>query len=336
MHIAIIGAGLSGAACARVLADAGHTLVLFDKGRGPGGRMSTRRTTTPLGAVQFDHGAQYLTVRDTAFRQQMSEWEDAGIAAVWHGRFVNITSTGEREGVGIYPRWVGVPGMNSLVKAALDGFDVRFGTRVHGLARHDGQWGLVGEGGDVGGRFDAVVVAVPAEQVEPLIGAYAPELADHALAVTSAPCWTVMALFDGPVPGAGFDGAKIAASDMPLAWVARDSSKPGRPALSTAGAESWVVHASPEWSAANLERAADDVCQDLVAALRAMTDAPEPVWASAHRWRFAQVDQRAPEEGTSLSGWQADIQLGVCGDWRLGPRAELGWLSGRNLGRVIA
>ncbi|WP_269139402.1 FAD-dependent oxidoreductase [Burkholderia vietnamiensis] len=42
-HIAIVGAGIAGLACARVLSDAGHHVTVYEKSRGVGGRMSTRR-----------------------------------------------------------------------------------------------------------------------------------------------------------------------------------------------------------------------------------------------------------------------------------------------------
>ncbi|MEK9973306.1 MAG: FAD-dependent oxidoreductase [Deltaproteobacteria bacterium] len=42
-EIAIVGAGISGLMAATYLAEKGKKSVLFDKGRGPGGRMSTRR-----------------------------------------------------------------------------------------------------------------------------------------------------------------------------------------------------------------------------------------------------------------------------------------------------
>ncbi|MEO9491375.1 MAG: FAD-dependent oxidoreductase, partial [Marinomonas sp.] len=41
--IAVVGAGMAGLTCANELAKAGFAPVLFDKGRGPGGRMAARR-----------------------------------------------------------------------------------------------------------------------------------------------------------------------------------------------------------------------------------------------------------------------------------------------------
>jgi predicted NAD/FAD-dependent oxidoreductase len=85
-RIGIVGAGMAGLSCATLLAAAGHRVVLFDKGRGPGGRMATRRVATDLGEVVFDHGAQYLTARDPDFVTQVERWRDAGHVARWRRR----------------------------------------------------------------------------------------------------------------------------------------------------------------------------------------------------------------------------------------------------------
>lgn len=64
-RVAVIGAGIAGISCARVLRDAGHAVRVFDKSRGIGGRMATRRGESS----SYDHGAQYFTARDPGFRQ---------------------------------------------------------------------------------------------------------------------------------------------------------------------------------------------------------------------------------------------------------------------------
>ena len=80
--IAIIGAGISGLSCASQLQQAGINVTLFDKSRGTGGRMSTRRGE----GWQCDHGAQYFTARDPAFRAEVARWQAAGVAAPWQPR----------------------------------------------------------------------------------------------------------------------------------------------------------------------------------------------------------------------------------------------------------
>ena len=63
--IAIIGTGIAGLSAARALRDAGHVVQLFDKSRGSGGRMSSKRSD----AGALDMGAQYFTARDRRFER---------------------------------------------------------------------------------------------------------------------------------------------------------------------------------------------------------------------------------------------------------------------------
>ncbi|MGH8831163.1 MAG: FAD-dependent oxidoreductase, partial [Polaromonas sp.] len=67
-HVAVVGAGIAGIACARTLAQAGHRVTVFEKNRGAGGRMATR--DSEFGG--FDHGVQYFTVRDARFEKALA------------------------------------------------------------------------------------------------------------------------------------------------------------------------------------------------------------------------------------------------------------------------
>ncbi len=328
MSIAVIGAGIAGAACARRLVEAGRTVVLFDKARGPGGRMSTRRAETPLGTVAFDHGAQYVTARSPAFAEAMEGWRAAGAAAAWRTDFGVWDDSGPAPVVPSTTRWVGAPGMNGLVRAALAGLDVRFNQRVAGLTGAAGAWRLRFENGEEAGPFDAVVCATPAEQVAPLLGDPSPHLAEQAEAAASTPCWTVMAVLPH---AATIVYSAMAWTDSPLGWVALQDARPQR-AGAPDGAQAWILQANSRWSRQHLEDEPEAVIAALVTAFRARVDAPEPIWTAAHRWRFAQVEHAA---GAPF-GWDGAQRLATCGDWRLGPRVELAWTSGDALGRALA
>ena len=302
MTIAIVGAGIAGLSCAARLAEAGAPVSLFDKGRAPGGRLSTRRAETRLGAVSFDHGAQYFTARDPDFRRQVADWQRDGIAAPW-------PAAGD-------DAWVGVPGMNAPARALAGGRAIALSCRIDAIARDGAGWHLVGA--DTG-AFDRAVVALPAEQAAALLRPVAPEMAALAAATPSDPCWTAMASFAAPlaIPG---DVVKRAG---PIGWAARNSAKPGR-----GGPESWVVQASPDWSRRHLEETPEAVLPLLLSALGDVTGnpLPEPVHAAAHRWRYARSGTLGQD-----TLWDAALGLGACGDWLLGPRVEAAWLSGRRL-----
>ena len=51
--VVVIGAGMSGIACARALQAEGVPVRLIDKGRGIGGRMATRRTAVALSLIHI-------------------------------------------------------------------------------------------------------------------------------------------------------------------------------------------------------------------------------------------------------------------------------------------
>jgi renalase len=312
MRIAIIGAGMSGLSGAAALADHDHEVALFDKGRGPGGRMSTRRIEVDGRTWRFDHGAQYFTVRDAAFAAEVAGWERDGIVARW-------PAAGD-------DAWVGVPGMNAPVRAMAARHAVSWNTRIDAIVRVDDGWRLASDAVavDPAAQFDAVIVAVPAEQAAPLLAPVHPAFSQAAARSHSAPCWTALIAFDEPIR----TDVRTMRDAGPIGWAARDGSKPGR-----GDAETWVVQAGPEWSAAHLEAAPDTVAPALLRLLaeRLELALPAPAYLSAHRWRYA---RSAPADNGAL--WDGALGIGVCGDWLTAPRVEAAWLSGRALAdRII-
>lgn len=309
MRVGIIGAGMAGLSCADGLVAHGHAVTLFDKARGPGGRMSTRRMTTPLGEATFDHGAQYFTVRDPAFRSLVDEWELQGLVARW-------MPAGKEA-------WVGVPGMNAVIRAMVARHDTRYARMVQGIARVGGGWRLVGEQIEAD-PFDALVLALPAEQTAALLGPIDLEMARQAAMARSQPCWSSMFAFYAPL---GTD-RDVVRDHGPIGWAARNSAKPGRE-----GPEAWVVQAKPSWSAAHLAAPPARIQKLMLAALAEALgiEIENPIASAAHRWLYAL------SAGSGQGAlWNSEIGIGVCGDWLLGPRVECAWLSGRTLADAMA
>ena len=336
MDILTIGAGIAGLTAARRLEAAGHRVTVLDKGRAPGGRVSTRRIVNEdadraeLASLAFDHGAQYFTVRDPRFEAEVQAWHQARVAQVWHGRLAAFDSEGREAVDDECTRWVGVPGMSAIARHLARGLDVRCGVRVTTLTRLSApgappRWQATADHDMTVGPFDAVVLALPAPQAVPFL-AESPALAATVAAVRMHPCWAVLVAFDGRVP-TRFDAAFVGAS--PLAWVARDRSKPQR-----GFAETWVLHASAAWSAAHVDDGADVVGPFLLNAFADLVPRglPHPAWLAAHRWRYACAE---PALG---SGVLVDdsIRLIVAGDWLRGNRVEGAFLSGLAAADAVA
>ena len=309
MRVAIVGAGISGLACAHRLRDAGIAVSVFDKARGVGGRLATRRSKLRGRAVGFDHGATHFTARSDGFRRLVGQWEAAGLAARWPAAGADS--------------WVGTPTMTAPIKALASGIDVSLSTPVTALTRSGEGWTLHSEAVRLG-DFDAAVVAIPSEQAAPLLSLHDFEMARAAMSVRSYPSWSAMFAFRERIA----DLPDFLRGARPIATAARDRAKPGR----TPG-ERWVVQADWTWSEANLGRDSADVSEALLAALAAVAGRPlpRPFHSTAHRWLFAQPSGR---DLTTL--WNDAIGLGACGDWLYHGFAEYAWLSGHVLGAAIA
>jgi predicted NAD/FAD-dependent oxidoreductase len=271
--------------------------------------MSTRQTE--LGG--FDFGAQYFTASSESFKKAIVAWRKAKLVAAWDAKLVRLEGgvalPASRDAETLKQRYVAVPGMSALAQHLAEGLDIRTGQLVKRIEAHgDHQWLLKVESDSApidasAGPFDAVILAIPSVQAAPLLSV-APKLAAHAERARYAPCWALMLGFQDSLY-LPFDGAWVKSSR--LSWISRDSSKQQR-----RPGEHWVAHASAEWS---IEHFDDDVERAKEKLLKAFHDATglqvQPIYATVHRWRFAQALQ-------TISGdclWDSTLRIGACGDW---------------------
>lgn len=339
-HIAVVGAGIAGITCARTLAQAGHRVTVFEKSRGAGGRMSTRETE--FGS--FDHGTQYFTVRDERFEKALAT--ASGLVRPWSANTVRILDDKGRVVAASLPaneaHWVAKPGMNALVRQwaqpLTDAGRMVLETRVAFIEEDKldpTRWQLQTEGPGAGvhSGFDAVVLAIPAPQAHALLrdseqgDALLPGLAG----VNVSPCWSLMVAFpqalQPTLSSLGPQWNVARSTHHRIAWLARESSKPGRGPI-----ERWTVQASPEWSKRHLEDDAERVKAKLLRAFTEVTGIhAEPPYAEVHRWRYAQTTKPLGK----THAWDARSRIGVCGDWCLGHRVEDGFVSGLEMALAI-
>lgn len=285
-EVIVIGAGLAGLTAADAVRRAGRRVVVLEKSRGIGGRLATRRTRD---GFDFDHGAAGVQARPEAFAAFLAEAEAGGLAARW-GR-----------------DWVGMPGMSGLVRGLAAGLDIRFGVTVLSVSRRNGVWNV---SGDDGSSLEAasVVCTAPAPQTGRLCAAV-PAMAEAASAALMVPCWTLMAAFERCDPASG---EALAWAAGPLASATRACGKPGRAMAPVR----WVAHARRDWTEAHLEDDREAVQEALLAALVPLVGAEgTPLYAAAHRWRFARVAAPVGRPCVAVDG------LVAAGDWLLGPEA---------------
>ena len=338
LNIAIIGAGIAGITAARTLVQAGHHVHVFEKSRGAGGRMSTRETNFGT----FDHGAQYFTVRDPRFSLAIQAVPGTtDICRPWSANAVRVLDplghVFEAARATQEAHFVAKPGMNALVRHWAEplGKAISYNTQVNHLERGaKGLWTVHTEAKKFTG-FDHVLLAIPVLQAESLLKASSKEAANAQWfkamdAVDVAPCWTMMVAFPNATqPNLHIGPQWNAARSIHhrIAWLTRESSKPGRGKV-----ERWTVQASAAWSSEHITDTEARVTAKLLRAFAELTGIrAEPAHAQVHRWLYAKTIKPL---GVSYQYNPAN-GLGTCGDWHLGHRVEDAFVSGLELALAV-
>lgn len=331
--VAVVGAGIAGAAIARALVLAGHTVHVFDKSRGSGGRLASRRVNWVdrdgnAATTQLDHGAIGFTASTAAFQTYVDLALQEGRLAEWRPKRSAASVQPEGDAVLYY---VPTPDMPALCRHLLDGVAAHWCFAVDGLHRSTLGWQVQAGAVHHPVQFDTVVLALPPAQAASLLGPHRLDWARLASAVPMQPCWTLLGIAADSEPALGWDMARPATGL--LACVLRNESRPGRTRVP--GQAHWVAHARTDWSRRHLEQPSAWVQQQMQNALAECLDRPiDWHYCTVHRWRYA----LPPASGTASSAsfwWDAEQGLGACGDFLGGGGVEVAWLSARGLSAAL-
>lgn len=373
-RIAIIGAGMAGITAARTLLQAGHQVTVFEKSKGTGGRMSTRRTE--FGS--FDHGTQYFTVRDARFRAMMHWALDTApdIARPWAANAVRVLDsqghTLEAALPNREPHWVAQPGMNALVGHMAEPLLAKGlllqNSQVRLIERSSlGAYSLQCHNPDLPqakpqniGGFDAVLLAIPSVQAQTLLhdsahvaqpagiktlsknerSAQSPRalLADFSQKisnVTVAPCWTLMLAFPNALPLSPKQPVRLLGPQ----WSA---------ARSTHHRIAWLARESSKPARGGIERwtvqasaawSAEHLEDDSERVKAKLLKAFAEITHIRAEPAYAQVHRWRYAKTDQALGtsylWDTTQRIGVCGDWCLGHRVEDAFISGLELALAI-
>lgn len=306
----VVGAGLSGLVAARRLRNAGHDVVVLDKGRSPGGRLATRRIEVPSGTARLDHGAQFFTVRSDRFAAVVDGWEAAGVVHEWCRGF------GAPPGDG-HPRFVGTEGMTGIAKHLAAPLDVKCSQLVFAIRRGPSGGWSVGLDDGTSLEADSVVVTTPLPQAFALLVTSDVELPERLVRSEYDRTLALLTVLDGPggvpAPGGVQDG------DTTFSFIGDNQAKgiSSLPAL--------TFHANPVWS----EQHWDD---DPDVTRGALEELAEPWLGDARlivsqlkRWRFATPRTIWPDPCWSPPD---EPTLVLAGDAFGGPKLEGAVLSG--------
>jgi len=221
--IAIIGAGVAGCIAAHNLSKLGYATQVFDKSRGVGGRMATRRSS----AGEFDHGARCFTAASAEFSRALSQapvklWPEADAKT-------------KRQ------CFVATPRQNQLAKFWLGTAPAQLNCKIDQLQQNSDGWRLVSDRQQTFGPFKGVVLAIPAPQACDLLANSELAIPEALTPVSMDPVWALMFSLETPLSEAIYSDPGPS-----LSWLGANFTKPDRPEPTDSYA--YVAHASRQWS----------------------------------------------------------------------------------------
>jgi len=271
-----------------------------------------------------------LEVRNGDFEAQVAAWENAGFCFEW-SRNIPLWQDGKIQPLDPRreePRYACHRGMTQLSKAMAIGVDVFTDTRVTRISIANRRVRLDLENADPV-LADSAILTAPAGQTHELIKDY--PFPPHSMGLVDtiaySPCLTVIAECNTSAPD--WQGLHVRGED--ISWIGDDSSKRESPPEQN---RFFVIHASPEYSAANLDHPENTKDHLLTLARKISDGAVNQIHdATIHRWRYALTSRRIDTmDFLSISN---DPPILLAGDAFLGPRMESAWLSGRDAGHYL-
>ncbi len=266
MKIIIIGAGMAGLSAARILMQKGYEVTVLDKGRGVGGRMSTRTIEN----AKADHGAQYFSVKTTEFQTLISELQSDNITAEWH--------LVQRENV----RYIGAKGMNTIPKKMASLLPVLVNEKVVLIENNT----VKTESGNIY-PFDKLVITMPIPQIIDLFQNSKMLFSENDKSVLGEikyePCIAVVAVLKEPTK---IVSGGIILENQPVSWIA-DNFQKGITQIPTV-----TIHASSAYSAKRFDDDVNEVAKDMLSSVNQYINSENIVSSQTHRWRFSNATKR--------------------------------------------
>ncbi|XP_022598903.1 renalase isoform X1 [Seriola dumerili] len=313
-RVLIVGAGLTGSLCACLLRrelQSKVQIVVWDKARGSGGRMSTSRSPDPS-SHSADLGAQYITATPAYAQSHHSFYSELLSAGVLQPLLGQVEGLKQKDDSKNYTTPLG---MCSVVKHFLSesGADLFFECHVTGLYRRGASWEVQRKVGD-SETFDAVVLTMPVPQILQLQGDVGHFLSLHQKQQLERVVYSsrfALALFFPPDAVLSFSwAARYITDNSCICYIAVDARK--RNADAPGFGPSLVIHTSVPFGLEHLERDKEDVQPIILQELhKLLPGLPQPISIKCQKWRYSQVltsVQDCPGHMTVL-----DRPLLVCG-----------------------
>ena len=314
----ILGSGISGSTIANLLSKK-YSVHVFDKARGPGGRSSNKRFKKNL---NFDHGVQYISPKDKKFLKFIQKLIKKKILKSWNGKHLDFSFKKKA----ILPKIIGKKANNDLAKYQLRGIKQSFLSPIIKIEYKKYFWEITLKDKSLH-QFKRLILSCPHPQLKKLSKKYLNKKILN-LKIKMQPNITGMIAIKNKKNSLI---SSIRFNDDILSWAANENSKK----RFKSNINLWTLQASLKWSISKINKYKRNskIMNELISRFLKLTGYKKNmiIYKKIHGWKYSYN-----YESTKIkSYWSNKYQLGVCGDWFLGPNVEHAWLSAVSLFKEI-
>ena len=316
----VIGSGISGATIANLLNEK-HSVDLYDKARGLGGRSSFKRLDKIRG---FDHGTQYFSPKTPEFKKFTKKLIEKKILKIWEGnhKFLSDKKKENKKHVKV----IGRKGNNDISKYLLKNVRCYFQSELKKINFQNRKWNLIFNDGEIR-NYENLILTCPFPQLKKLSKKYIKNSFIKEKVKMDA---NITILIEIKKTNLGYSSFLF--NDRILGWAGYENSKKRFKSKS----DLWTLQSTFNWANKKinqnkvLKKTNAKILIDKFFKLTGIKRT-KVLFSLNHGWKYSSNSKPLKLK----SYWNSRLNLGVCADWFNGPRLESGWISANDLYKKI-
>jgi renalase len=320
MDFCILGSGISGSTIANLLSKK-YSVEVFDKARGPGGRASNRRFKSNL---SFDHGLSYITPVSKNFEKFITNLNKKKVLKIWKGQHIDFSF--KKKSSTEAKKFIGKKSNSDISKYQLKKIKQNYFSKISKIKYKNKIWEItLDDKRKI--EFKALIITCPYPQLKQIAKKYIDQKLLN-LNIKMEPVITLMLAVKSekiiPISSIKFNDSVISFA------INENSKKRFNSKLNL-----WTLHSSIQWAKKNINIYKNNTktINELKYRFMSLTKFKnrQIAYSRIHGWKFSYNLTRS----LIKSSWNKKINLGVCGDWFIGPKAEDAWCSALDLSKKI-
>ena len=316
----VIGSGISGATIANLLSKK-HSVILFDKARGPGGRASFKRIN---GKTGFDHGTQYISPKSKEFKRFIKTLIKKKILKVWGGKHVFLNSKKKEDKKHL--KIIGKNGNNDISKYLLKKINCNYQSELKKIYYKDKSWHLYFADGKFK-SFKNIILTCPFPQLKKLSKKFIKNSFLNKSIKMDANITTMIAIKKNEISNSSY-----LFEDSILGWAGNENSKK----RFKSRYDLWTLQSTFAWANKKINQNKEYKKKNskiMIDKFFQLSNIKKTKieYILNHGWKYSSNSKPFKIK----SYWDPKKKIGVCADWFVGPRLESGWISAHDLFKKI-